>query len=514
VNKNLGVCLQEKSVLTEIAEKVGLGSTTPVKPVPAARSSAINPAILVAGFDNVPYDEIDIGQSASMSRELTMDDIKLFATVSGNSNPVHLDQRYAADSRHHKIIAHGMWSGALVSGVLGSKLPGSGTVYLGQDLQFLNTVGLGDVITATVTVVEKRPENHVVILDCVCRNQDGQVIVTGTATVSAPTQKVHRDTQDLPEVQLIHHDQHDALLQKCDGLAPTPTAVVYPCNESALRGAVEAAEAGLIDPVLVGPANLIREIAATFGLDISRYRLVDVELAPDAAQAAALLARDGEVEALMKGSLHTDELMGAVVRKENCLRTALRISHVFVMNVPTYPRTLLITDAAINIAPSLEDKAHIVQNAINLAKVLGVETPNVAILSAVENINLKIPSTLEAAVLCKMADRGQITGGVLDGPLAFDNAISAEAAKTKGIKSPVAGVADILLVPDLESGNMLAKQLSFLANADAAGIVLGAKVPIILTSRADNLRSRLASCAVAALLANANRVARQPRAAK
>lgn len=501
-------------MFTELASKIGQTSKTLLKNPSDDVPLCIATEILAAGFDNVPYDEIEIGQSASMSRQLTMDDIELFATVSGNSNPVHLDPQYAANSRHHKIIAHGMWSGALVSGVLGSKLPGSGTVYLSQDLNFSHTVGLGDIVTATVTVIEKDSENNVVILDCICLNQDGETIVTGMAKVVAPTQKVHQDTQDLPEVQLIHHDQHDALLHKCDALAPTPTAVVFPCNESSLRGAVEAAEAGLIDPVLVGPATLIKEIAATFALNISPYRLVNAEFGPDAADVAARMARDGEVEALMKGSLHTDELMSAVVRKENCLRTPLRISHVFVMNVPTYPRTLLITDAAINIAPSLEDKVHIVQNAINLAKVLGVETPNVAILSAVENINLKIPSTLEAAVLCKMAERGQITGGVLDGPLAFDNAISAEAARTKGISSPVAGVADILLVPDLESGNMLAKQLSFLANADAAGIVLGAKVPIILTSRADNLRSRLASCAIAALLATANRDARQARVAK
>ncbi len=500
-------------MLADFATKIALASNLTGSSAPDAEPAGIENEALAAGFNNVPFDEIEIGQSASMSHQLTMDDIELFATVSGNTNPVHLDQSFAANTRHHKIIAHGMWSGALVSGVLGSKLPGSGTVYLGQDLVFQHTVGLGDIVTATVTVVEKRPESHVVILDCLCVNQHGDVIVTGTAEVAAPTQKVHRDSLELPEVQLIHHDQHDALLHKCDNLAPVPTAVVYPCNESSLRGAVEAAEAGLISPVLVGPGELIREIAMTFNLDIGRYRLIDIELAPDAAEASARLARDGEVEALMKGSLHTDELMSAVVRKDNCLRTPSRISHVFLMNVPTYPRPLLITDAAINIAPTLEDKVHIVQNAINLAKVLGVGKPNVAILSAVENINLKIPSTLEAAVLCKMADRGQITGGVLDGPLAFDNAISAEAARTKGIDSPVAGVADILLVPDLESGNMLAKQLSFLANADAAGIVLGAKVPIILTSRADNLRSRLASCAVAALLATANRAARKPQQA-
>jgi phosphate acetyltransferase len=249
----------------------------------------------------------------------------------------------------------------------------------------------------------------------------------------------------------------------------------------------------------------MRALAASCGIALDGCRLVDAERPADAAEAAARLARDGEVGALMKGSLHTDELMGAVVRRENGLRTAARISHVFAMNVPTYSRLLLITDAAVNISPSLDEKVHIVQNAIHLAQVLGVATPKVAILSAVENINPKIPSTMEAAVLCKMADRGQITGGVLDGPLAFDNAISAEAARTKGIVSPVAGSPDILLVPDLVAGNTLAKQLSFLANSEAAGIVLGAKVPVILTSRADSLRSRLASCAIASLMAAARR---------
>ncbi|HSG23412.1 MAG TPA: bifunctional enoyl-CoA hydratase/phosphate acetyltransferase, partial [Azonexus sp.] len=325
-------------MLAEFASKIGLTSKLLVNGVADAGQPCIDNQALAAGSDNVPFDEIEIGQSASMSRQLTMDDIELFATVSGNTNPVHLDKKFAANTRHHKIIAHGMWSGALVSGVLGSKLPGSGTVYIGQDLNFDHTVGLGDIVTATVTVVEKRPESHVVILDCLCVNQNGDAIVTGTAEVVAPTQRVHRDSLDLPEVQLIHHDQHDALLHKCDDLAPVPTAVVYPCNESSLRGAVEAAEAGLILPVLIGPGELIREISLTFNLDISQYRLIDVELAPDAAEVAARLARDGEVEALMKGSLHTDELMSAVVRKDNCLRTPSRISHVFLMNVPTYPR--------------------------------------------------------------------------------------------------------------------------------------------------------------------------------
>ncbi|NYZ12403.1 bifunctional enoyl-CoA hydratase/phosphate acetyltransferase [Azospirillum sp. RWY-5-1] len=459
----------------------------------------------VAMIENVTYEEIEVGQSASLSRRLSATDIELFATVSGDINPAHLDEEYAADSLFHKVIGHGMWSGGLLSAVLGTQLPGPGTIYLGQDLRFKRPVGLGDVITATVTVREKRDDKQIVLFDCVCTNQDGKEVVAGTAEVIAPSKKVRRKAHELPQVQMIHHHGHDEMLRKCEALPPVPVAVVHPCDESSLRGAVEAAEAGLIDPILVGPAAKIRSVANQCGVDISRYRLIDVAHSHAAAETGVRLARSGEAEAVMKGSLHTDELMGEIVRKETGLRTSSRISHVFVMNVPTYPRTLLITDAAINIYPTLEDKAFIVQNAIDLAKVLGVETPRVAILSAVETINPKIASTLEAAALCKMADRGQIKGGLLDGPLAFDNAISVEAAKTKGIVSEVAGRADILVVPDLEAGNMLAKQLSFLANADAAGVVLGARVPIILTSRADTVRTRLASCAVAVLVAAARR---------
>ncbi|WP_407653271.1 bifunctional enoyl-CoA hydratase/phosphate acetyltransferase [Azospirillum isscasi] len=458
-----------------------------------------------AMIENVTFEEIQIGQQASLSRRLTMSDIELFATVSGDINPAHLDEEYAADSQFHKVIGHGMWSGSLISAVLGTLLPGPGTIYIGQDLRFKRPVGLGDVITVTVTAKEKHGEKNIVVFDCVARNQDGKEVVSGLAEVIAPTKKVRRAAHELPQVQVIRHDGHDELLGKTESLPPVPTAVVHPCDESSLKGAVEAAEANLIDPVLIGPASKIRSVAEAHGLDIGRYRIVDVPHSHASAETGVRLARSGECEAVMKGSLHTDELMAEVVRKETGLRTGRRLSHVFVMNVPTYPRTLLITDAAINIYPTLEDKVDIVQNAIDLAKVLGVETPRVAILSAVETVNPKIASTLEAAALCKMADRGQIKGGILDGPLAFDNAISLEAARTKGITSEVAGQADILLVPDLEAGNMLAKQLSFLANSDAAGIVLGARVPIILTSRADNVRTRLASCAVAVLAAAARR---------
>jgi len=299
--------------------------------------------------------------------------------------------------------------------------------------------------------------------------------------------------------------KYELVLERCRSLDPVVTAVAHPCDASALAGAIDAAAQGLITPILVGPAAKIREVAAANGIDLGATRIVDAAHSHKSAAAAVALVRTGEAELLMKGSLHTDELLGAVVARETGLRTGRRLSHVFIMDVPTYHKVLLVTDAAINIAPTLEDKADIVQNAIDFAVSLGVTRPKVAILAAVETINSKMPATIDAAALCKMAERGQIKNGVLDGPLAFDNAISVEAARTKGITSEVAGDPDILLAPDLEAGNILAKQLTFLANADSAGVVLGARVPIILTSRADSVRSRIASCAVAVLAAHARR---------
>jgi len=299
--------------------------------------------------------------------------------------------------------------------------------------------------------------------------------------------------------------KYERLLGRCEGLAPVPTAVAHPCEATALSGAVEAASRGLIVPLLVGPAAKIAETAAEAQLDISNLEIVDVPHSHASAMKAVELVKQGRAEILMKGSLHTDELMSAIVSREGGLRTGRRISHVFIMDVPTYHKVLIVTDAAINIAPALEDKVDIVQNAIDLAISLGLERPKVAILAAVETVTSKMPATIDAAALCKMAERGQIKGGILDGPLAFDNAISAQAAETKGIKSAVAGDPDILLAPDLEAGNILAKQLTFLANADSAGMVLGAKVPVILTSRADSVRSRIASCGVAKLVAHARR---------
>ena len=299
--------------------------------------------------------------------------------------------------------------------------------------------------------------------------------------------------------------KYERLLERCRGLSPIPTAVAWACEETALAGAIDAGREGLIEPILVGPAATIAEIAKAKGIKLGDAEVVDVGESHAAAAKAVALVREGKAELLMKGSLHSDEILGAVVSREGGMRTGRRLSHVFLMDVPTYHKALIVTDGAINIAPSLEDKVDICQNAIDLARSFGVERPKVAILAAVETVNSRMPATLDAAALCKMAERGQIKGGVLDGPLAFDNAISRDAAKMKGITSEVAGDPDILLAPDLEAGNMMAKQLSFLANADSAGLVLGAKVPVILTSRADSLRSRIASCAVAVMAAHARR---------
>ena len=303
------------------------------------------------------------------------------------------------------------------------------------------------------------------------------------------------------------HEKYNRLLDFCRSLPPTPTAVAHPCDESSLRGAIDAARLGLITPILVGPRARIEAVAKQFDIDISGVAIEDTPFSQASAARAVELVREGKAEALMKGSLHTDELMAAVVQRETGLRTARRVSHCFVMDVPSYSETLIVSDAAVNIAPTMEDKVDIIQNAIDLGHALRFPEVRVAILSAMETVNPKVPSTVEAGALCKMADRGQITGAVLDGPLALDNAISLESVKIKKIESPVAGRANVLIVPDLEAGNMLAKSLSFMAGADAAGIVLGARVPIILTSRADSVTTRLASCGIAALVAHTRREA-------
>ena len=459
-------------------------------------------------IENRTYDEIQVGDSASLVRTLKPQDIQLFAIMSGDVNPSHVDPEYARSSMFREVIAHGMWGGALISTVLGTQFPGPGTIYVDQTLHFSRPVGLGDTITVMVTATRKFDHNHHILFDCVCTNQDGQKVIGGTAEVLAPTEKIKRPRIELPEVTIVDREaRYQHLLDRTRGLAAIPMAVVHPCDRESLLGVVEATQAGLIVPTLVGPEAKIRSVAEQQGIDLAGIAIIDVEHSHAAAARAVALAREGRAEALMKGSMHTDELMGEVVDANTGLRTARRISHVFLADVPTYPKPLLITDAAINIDPDLECKADIVRNAIDLAIVLGIVEPKVAILAAVETVTPKMRATLDAAALCKMADRGQIAGGVLDGPLAFDNAISIVAAKTKGILSAVAGRADILVVPDLESGNMLAKQLEYLAEALLTGVVVGARVPIVLTSRADTAETRAASCAIALLMAHAKRKA-------
>ncbi|SDA27930.1 phosphate acetyltransferase [Methylobacterium sp. UNC378MF] len=454
-------------------------------------------------IENRTFDEIAVGDTASLTRTLQAQDISLFALASGDVNPAHLDKEFAATDRFHGVIAHGLWGGSLISAVLGTELPGPGTIYLGQSLRFLHPVRIGDAVTARVTVREKDGSRQRLLLDCVCLNGRGETVITGEAEVLAPTEKVRRPRALLPEVHLHERGVHwNHLIEAARKFSPALTAIVHPCDAASLEGALTARDAGLIVPVLVGPRAKIEAAAHVARLALDGIEIVDAPHSHAAAERAVELARAGQVTALMKGALHTDEVLAAVVSRTSGLRTERRMSHVYVLDVPSCPKPLFLTDAAVNIAPSLEEKRDIVQNAIDLARALGIAQPKVAILSAVETISTKLGSTLDAAALCKMAERGQITGGLVDGPLAFDNAVSRAAAAVKAIASPVAGDADVLVVPDLVSGNMLAKQLIHLAGADAAGILLGARVPIILTSRSDSAEVRMASCALAQLFAH------------
>ena len=453
-------------------------------------------------IENHTYDELRVGQSARLLRTLTLSDIQAFAAVSGDTNPAHLDPDYANDTFFHGVIAHGMWGGALISALLGTEFPGPGTIYLDQELHFTKAVRIGDTLAVTATVVSKNDARKSIELDCQVVNQKHEQVLFGTARVLAPTQKVSRPRVTAPKIQLFDPDaRFKDLMALGNGLQAVRCAVVHPCDAESLQGAMDAARYGLIIPVLIGPESRMRHIAERAGIDLTGAEIIAVPHSHAAAELAADMAAEGKVEILMKGSLHTDELIHAVLARP-ALRTERRMSHVFRFDIPLYPKPLLITDAALNIRPNLGEKVDIIQNAIDFARVMGVECPKVAILSAVEMVNPNIPSTIDAAALCKMAARGQIKGGILDGPLAFDNAISAHAAHMKQIDSPVAGDADILAVPDLESGNMLAKQLEYLAGATLSGLVLGARVPIALTSRADGPMARVASALLALLAAH------------
>ncbi len=456
-------------------------------------------------LENITFDELNVGRTASLTRTLSKDDIELFAAMSGDVNPAHMDEAYAKTDIFHGIIGHGMWSGALISTVLGTILPGPGTIYLEQDMRFKNPVHLGDKITVSVTVQSKRKDKPIVTFACLCTNEKGEKVVEGTATVLAPTEKIRRPRPALPDIEIHTHDRYNALIASCRDLQALRTAIVHPVDDDVLKAVMDAVQENLIEPILIGPVARIQQTAKAANMDIGAWELIDVEHSHAAAAKAAELAAKGEVGAIMKGALHTNELLGAIVAPSSGLHTERRISHAYLMDVPTYHKPLVITDAAVNIAPNLDIKADICRNAIDLWRIIYGEDkkPKVALLAAVETVNVKMQATLDAAALCKMADRNQIEGGILDGPLALDNAINKDAADEKGIISDVVGDADILVTPNIEAGNMVAKQLTFLAQADAAGLVLGARVPVILTSRADNLRTRLMSCALAVKVAEA-----------
>lgn len=464
---------------------------------------------------NKTFSELAIGEEASITRIVTPNDLFVFAHVSGNLNPVNLPDSDPRDDVKHTPSAPSMWIGSLFSGVLGNLLPGPGTLYVSQTLRFHARAYTGDSLKISVRVEELRPPNLVVLETCVSRNEE--LIADGVAEVLAPANRQVIDDVALPELMIQHHSHVERLLEACHNLPPMTTAIVVPEEDHALLGALAGARENLIVPILIGDSAKIQSLAAKLGVNLAGISIEHASSHDAAAARAVEMVHQGSAAAIMKGHLHTDELLKHVVKSQGGLRIGRRISHVFVMDAPSLRQLVLVTDAAINIAPVLEDKVDIVQNAIDLALALGVTRPKVGVLSAVETVNPKIQSTLDAAALSKMSERGQIRGGIVDGPLAMDNAISLSAAKTKGLTSLVAGRADILVAPNLESGNILAKELTYAAQAEGAGLVLGAKVPVLLTSRADDERSRLFSCAVAVLYARwlaTGRSAVEPEALK
>jgi phosphotransacetylase/acyl dehydratase len=454
------------------------------------------------GFiESKTFDEISVGDTARTEHVLTENDAMAFASISGFDSVLE-SQELIERAGGIPPTGPNMWCASLVSGLFSMNIPGPGCTLTNISLSFHNRIRVGDRILVKVQVTAKEDATKSITFDCEASSGTGTPIFSGTARLIAPPTKLRWST--LPVPQLIVHDpyrRYHGLIARATVKPAVKTAIVWPCDEVSLGGALQASKDRLIVPVLVGSEAKIRSLAETMQLDLGAIRIVDASDSRTAAVRAVEMARKGEVQMLMKGALHTDELMSAVVSRDGGMRTGRRISHVFALDVPAYHKTLFVTDAAINIQPDLETKIDILQNAIDMMVKLEVVNPKVAILSAVESVNPAIPSTLDAAALCKMVDRGQITGAIVDGPLAFDNAISSDAARIKKIDSPVAGDVDLLMVPNLEAGNILFKELQYLAGALAAGVVIGAKVPVVLTSRADGELARMASCALGVLLA-------------
>lgn len=455
--------------------------------------------------ENRTYAQVEVGDVAQVTRLCTIDDLYAFASASGDHNPLHLAAYDGDGDGRPEAVAPALWPAGLIAAVLGNFLPGAGTQTRWANLSFHLPVLAGDEVTAFVTVTEKRADGDLLCAAEVRRVGDNALVLSGEVRVTPPAKHMAFDSVEVPGLIVQRHRHFDALIAKAEPMDPMPTAVVAPEEPNSLGGALLGKAKGIITPILLGDPDKIAAAAAELGADLSGIEIIEANSHEVAAHRAVDLVVEGKAQTLMKGHLHTDVLLRAVLRRDKGLRTGRRLSHVFVMDVPGMSRPIMVTDAAVNIAPDLETKADIVQNAIHLAHSIGIERPKVGVLSAVETINPHMPSSVDAALLSKMAERGQITGGLVDGPLAMDNAVDLNAARTKGITSEVAGAADILVAPNIEAGNMVAKQLTYISHAEAAGIVVGAAVPIILTSRADDDASRLASCAVAALHAQANK---------
>jgi len=450
-------------------------------------------------IENRPFDELAPGDTAALTRLCTPDDLVIFAVASGNYNPLHNPETDADGDGVSDATVPGMFVAALLSAVLGNLLPGPGTIYRRQSLTFHAQARAGDELRTRVTVTAKHPDGSVTLDTDVRRVGDDRVILTGEAVVQAPTAKLRFDDIEVPGLLVQRHRHFEAILRRAEPLPALITAVVCPDEANSLGGALLARDHSILTPVLIGRVAAIHDAAAALGASLDGIEVLDAATDAAAAQMAVDLVHQGRVQAIMKGHLHTDDLLRPMLDKTGGLRIGRRFTHVFVMDVPGVPHPLLVTDAAINIAPDLATKVDIVQNAIDLAISLGIAKPRVGVLSAVETVNPAIPSSIDAALLSKMAERGQITGGYVDGPLAMDNAVSLAAARTKGITGEVAGRAEVLVVPGIDAGNMLAKQLAYLSHAEAAGLVLGAKVPVILNSRSDSQMARLASAAIAAI---------------
>jgi phosphate acetyltransferase/phosphate butyryltransferase len=460
-------------------------------------------------LENRTFDEIQVGDTDSLTRTLTEKDIQVFAIMSGDINPAHVDVEYAQSEMFHKIIGHGMWGGALISTVLGTQLPGPGTIYVGQTIRFKKPVAIGDTLTVKVTALEKNPEKHRVTFSCEVRNQKDEVVMEGQAEVVAPTKKIRRPKAVLPEITLRRpYSLFDSYLSKAKSIGPLKAGVIHPVHAKIIEAVHDAQLSGYIIPVLIGKKDRIVYAADEAGIDISQYEIIDVEHSHAATAKAIALARNREVGMLVRGGVTKEDLLHVMQKQDKGLLTERHMSYVMVLDVPTYHKALILTDPVVHMDPNLDVKRGITQNAIDFAKALGIETPKVAILAGMDNVSSTMKSTVDAAGLCKMAERGQIRGGILDGPLTFDNVISAEVAKSKGIASPVIGDADILVVPSVETGNILAEQLEYLAESRSAGLLLGSRVPVLM-SRINDIYSSTVACALAILDNEHNRTERQ-----